>query len=116
MTKITKSTFKSLLRKNEGKLFIKCKSSFDGMTDSVETSRNQAYRPLVKVERDPARPFVSESDNTLGYGIGSGIWLVGDGGDRFKAISEAGFEGYEVYNCCGCFIVAVKAEQTAEAA
>ena len=76
MSKITKATFKSFLRKNEGRLFIKCKSSFDGMTDSVETSRNQAYRPLVKLARDPARPFVSQSDNTLCYGIGSGIWLV----------------------------------------
>ena len=116
MSKITKSTVKSFLRKNEGKLFIKCKSSFNAMTDGVEASRNQAYRPLVKIQRDPARSFVSESDNTLGYGIGSGVWLVGDSRDYFRAISEAGFEGYEVYNSCGCFIVAVKAKQTAEAA
>lgn len=69
--KTTKATFKSFVRKNEGKLFIKCTSSFDGMTDCVEQNHNTAYRPLVKAEVvNPNRPFVSESDSTLGFGVG----------------------------------------------
>ena len=110
------ATIKSFIRKNEGNLFIKRESSFDGNTDGIETNHNAAYRPLVKVARDPARPFVSTTDNTLGYGVGSGVWIVGDSRDYFKPISEDGFEGYEVYNCCGSFVIAVKLEQAKDAA
>ena len=67
MSKITLSTFKSFIRKNEGKLFIKCKSSFDGMTDCVEQNSNATFRPIQKLERKG--PFVRSEhsfDNSLG--------------------------------------------------
>lgn len=106
MKKPTKATFKSFIRKNEGKLLIKCQSSFDGMTDCVEQNHSAAFRPIRKQEQNG--PFISQtiSENTLGY---NGIWLVGGGRDYFKEYSENGLIGYEVYNSCGNFYVAVEA-------
>jgi len=88
MKKITKATFKSFIKKNEGKLFIQCVSSFDGIFDGVE--------------------YVHD---TLGY---NGIWLVGGSRDYFTAFDNGDFTGYEVYNCCGSFIIATQKQQAAE--
>jgi hypothetical protein len=109
MKKITKATVKSFMRKNEGRLFIKCRSSFDGMTDGIEFNPTATYRPLVREPVNPARPFVGDiTGPTLGYGVGSGVWFVGDSRDYFTPINEDGFEGYQVNNSCGSFIVATK--------
>lgn len=104
MTKITKSTFKSFVRKNEGNLFVKKESSFDGMTDCVQTNNNAAFRPATKYE---PRAFTSTeiNQNTLGY---NGIWLVGGGRDYFKAFEDAEFAGFEYYNSCGNGLVAIR--------
>lgn len=104
MKRLSLATFKAFLHKNEGKLFIKCVSSFGGMTDGVEQNRTASYRPLTGIFGHSPRE--GQFDNTLGY---HGIWLVGDIRDYFTPISENGFEGYEAYNCCGSFIVAIKA-------
>lgn len=97
MTKITKATFKSMLKKNEGRLYIKETSRFDGMVDCVMPTGNGEYVPLLK---DPGA-----HENTLGY---RGIWLVGGGRDYFQPIVEGEFKGIRVSNCCGSFTVAVK--------
>jgi hypothetical protein len=95
-TKITKATFKSFVNKNRARLFIRCKSSFDGMTDCVEQVRNPKFRP--------AQPSELASENTLGI---NGVWLVGQSRDYFQEIAENGMKGIHVYNCCGSFDVAV---------
>lgn len=93
MKKITLATLKSFIRRNEGKLFVNVKSSFDGMVDGCEPQHGgfQAQRPA------------SHSKNTLGI---AGVWLVGSSRDYFTAFDNGDFEGIEVSNCCGRFIVA----------
>lgn len=95
MTKITKATLKSFVKKNREQLFVNVKSKFDGMTDGCE-SQNGGFQT--------AQPTNHEA-HTLGV---KGIWLVGSSGNYFKPYSEDGFEGICVSNCCGHFIVAIR--------
>ena len=95
--KITKATFKSFIKKNEGKLFTVRKTRFDGMTDSVENTGSE-ISPAVKTE--------SHVDHTLGL---AAVWLVGGGRDYFSHYEKNGFVGIEFYNSCGSGIVAVQA-------
>ena len=96
MKKITTATLKSFVRKNSDQLFINVKSSFDGQVDGCEPCHG-GFKAAVKSE--------IQEKHTLGF---KGIWLVSGSRDYFKAYSENGFEGIEVSNCCGHFIVAVR--------
>ena len=94
--KITKATFKSFVKKNANALFIKNKSHFDGMQDCVVSTKNSAFVKATTTD--------TFNDATLGI---SGIWLVGSSRDHFSAYSDDdGYQGFEVYNCVGCFVVA----------
>lgn len=118
--KITKTTFKSFIKKNAGKLFVQTKSYFDGMVDGCEyvPSKDRHFVPLEKdsvresdyqygLEQGRTREEVEEhffnNKNTLGY---KGIWLVNGSRDHFNAFDDGEFEGIEVYNCCGSFVIA----------
>ena len=96
MKKITKATFKSFIKKNRPNLYVKVKSSFDGMTDCVE----QVEGGFV-----PAQEAYYVHENNLGI---QGVWLVHGSRDYFREVKENGFTGIEVYNCCGTFVVATK--------
>jgi len=98
MPKITRATFKSFLNKNKENLFIKNKSSFDGMVDCVMPIKGD-FKKLTP------KDFDISQENTLGY---REIWLVGHGDDYFTAYEDDIYKGYEVYNCCGSFILAIK--------
>ena len=98
MKKATVATLKSFIRKNEKSIFINVRSKFDGMTDSVE-DRNAGWLPLTKCDNMGAR------ECTLGF---RGVWLVGCSRDRVRQYSENGFNGFEVYNSCGKWIVATR--------
>lgn len=95
MSKITKATFKSFLRKNEGKLYFKSKSNFDSMSDCVMPTHGYWHKAVK-----------SDAHNEHTCGI-QGVWLVGGGRDYFTEFSQDGYRGIDVYNCCGHFIVAV---------
>ena len=97
MSKITKATFKSFLKKNKGNLYIKETSRFDGMVDCVMQTGDGSYSPMVARE--------NSHENECGY---AGVWLVGGGRDYFEAVSEGPFKGIRVSNCCGSFTVAKK--------
>lgn len=97
MSKITKSTLKSLVRKNAGKLFIKVASRFDGMVDGVRDSENQSFSKCM--------PADGCHEHNLGI---QGAWLVLGSNDWFTAYEDDKFIGIEVYNCCGNFTLAVK--------
>lgn len=100
MAKVTLATIKSFVRKNRDALYIRTLSSFDGMTDCVQPCDNREFR---KAEAAPEHM----TRNTLGV---RGAWFVFDSRDYFTPISENGFIGYHVYNCCGSFDLAVKQE------
>lgn len=97
MAKITKTTIKSFIKKNFDNLYIKKTSHFDGMTDGVENIENPTF---LKVEKDERIP-----ENTLGV---AGAWFVGQSRDYFYDYEDDNFKGYEISNCCGGFILAIK--------
>jgi len=93
----TLATFKSFLRKNEGKLWIDCISDFDPMVDGVRHNPEHTFQPA----RPADRPF---SNN---FGI-AGVWCVFGSRDSFSEFDDGTFHGFHVYNCCGSFDIAVK--------
>ena len=98
MKKITMATLKSFIRKNAGKLFVKNLSHFDSMTDCVEQCHDRQFREAQATDE--------HGDHSLGI---RGVWCVRGSRDWFTAYNEKGFRGIEVYNCCGSFIIAVRA-------
>ena len=99
MSRITLATFKAFIRKNSGNLYLKVRTHFDGMTDCCEPTHDAYFAPV-----EPADHVYS---NNLGL---RGVWLVGHSADYFTPFSEGCFKGYEVYNCCGQFILCSKTE------
>ena len=98
-SKPTMATIKSFIRKNDGKLFINVKSKFDGMIDGVSLDRNSQFSVALKPEPD------RNHENCKGV---QGAWFVGSSRDHLTPFDNGVFMGYEVYNCCGSFILAVK--------
>lgn len=94
--KATVATVKSFVRKNRQSLLVKTTSSFDGTVDGVRQCEDLGFSPAVTADH---------VEHTMGV---QGAWLVGGSRDYIKPFREGGFEGYEVYNCCGNFRVAVK--------
>lgn len=97
MSKITKSTFKSFVRKNREHLLISRPSNFDGMQDCVVS----CDATFVPAEESAC------AENTLGI---KGIWLVNGSRDYFDHYEKDGLVGIRVYNCCGTSIAAVRKE------
>lgn len=95
--RITSATIKSFIEKNRGNLYIKNESHFDGMTDGI------AYNP---------KPFfhkATETDTMSDYTLGvQGAWFVGSSRDHFTPYEDDEFTGFEVYNSCGTFTLAIK--------
>ncbi len=77
-------------------LYIKVCSDFDGMVDCV-VSVKEEFSPVVASER-------CQDHN---YGI-QGAWFVHGSRDYCSTFNNGSFEGYEVSNCCGSFIIAKK--------
>lgn len=96
MNKITRTTIKSFIKKNFDNLYIKTKTSFDGMTDCVEAVQDDFHK------------IIKEDYNEYTLGI-VGAWFVGQSRDYFREYNDGNFKGYEVSNCCGRFILAVAA-------
>lgn len=97
MKKTTLATIKSFIRKNEGKLFIDLQSRFDGMTDCCESVCG-GFEEVETTNRN--------TNNTLGV---AGAWFVKSSCDYFTPYSDGIYSGFEVYNCCGRFVLAIKA-------
>jgi hypothetical protein len=95
--KITKATFKSFLKKNPGKIYVKTRTRFDGMTDGIEDCQDQGW--------SLARAADHTFENNLGI---AGVWLVGGSRNYFREVKEENFTGIDVYNCCGHFMVGVR--------
>lgn len=87
-TAITRTTFKTFLKKNANALLVKRSSQFDGMTDCVETIHDASFCP-------------SDADAAMSGLIGR---------DSFSAFEDNQLVGIRVYNCCGSFTVATQKE------
>lgn len=97
MSKPTRATLKSFIRKNKDNMFVSEKSRFDGMVDCVMPTSNNGFSKAIEAEHF--------HENNIGI---QGVWCVGGGRDYITPYEKDGFKGFDVYNCCGHFIVAVK--------
>lgn len=96
MTKrITLATIKSWMKKNEGRIYVQERSRFDGSIDAV------SYHEAP--EFNLAQPSYNPHKNNFNM---RGVWFVFGGGDCYTPYDDGKFQGYEVYNCCGSFILA----------
>ena len=99
MKKITRTPIKSFIKKNFDDLYISTRPRFNGMIDCVDACADQSFH---KVERDERERF---HDTSLGI---KNAYFVGSSRDYFQPYDLDGFKGYEIYNCVGSFILAVK--------
>lgn len=107
--KITIATVKSFIRKNRVQLLLKVESNFDGMQDMVTQSDDAAFRPAEDrtkwdCEQNAYVPTRQNCKNSLDI---NGVWFT-NGGDFCKVFETDKLRGFEVSNCCGNWIVAVK--------
>lgn len=112
MAKATLATVKSFVRKHrDNGLMVWSKSRFDGLTDGVESTSELGFTPATArtyFDRETGGFVATDATDRNHLGL-NGIWLVGESRDMITPISRDGFVGFEVYNCCGCFEVAIKA-------
>lgn len=95
--KITLATLKSFAKRNSDAIYVKNVSSFDGMTDCVERSRDSNW----------FKTTISDKINYYRTGI-NGIYTVGSSRDYLNLFEDSEYVGIEVYNSCGNSILAVK--------
>lgn len=97
--KTTLATLKSFVRKNKDRLMIKCRGSFDSMTDGIE------FNPFAQFRK--AEPTTDCENHTLGI---RGVWIVGGSRNSIEPYDDGKFSGLKVANCCAYFTVAVQKE------
>ena len=95
--KITRTTLKSFLKKNEGMILSKTTSRFDGMVDCVMPTGQKEFIQ-DKGHYDPTK------ERTLGF---DNVYLVGDSRDYFDLIDDENHKGIRGYNCVGAWQVVV---------
>ena len=94
--RITLATVKAFIRKNRQSLLIQCKSSYDGMCDGVRDVESNGFSPALDAD-------VATSNN---LGI-HGAWFVHGSRNSFSAYDDGSHVGFEVWNCCGEFVLAI---------
>ncbi len=94
--KITLTTVKNFIKRNENNLLINVVISYDGMIDGCEFY-NKGFAK--------AKQTTEFTENTKGI---EGAWFVGSGRDYFRPFNENDFSGIEITNSCGRFILAIK--------
>lgn len=99
MKKTTLATIKKFILKSNN-LYIKNISNFSGMTDSVEYLDKPTFRLATFQTHHSA--WIGR-DNCLGV---QGAWFVFGSRDYFREYDDGEYLGYEIYNCCGKFVLA----------
>ena len=97
--KYTMATLKSFIQREakNGNLYIKTKSTFDGMVDCVMPTKDKLFSKVEGIDMD----------NEHSFGI-AGTWVVRNSRDYISEYADNDFIGYEVSNCCGSFLLAMK--------
>jgi hypothetical protein len=94
--KVRITKLKKFIKDNKNQLYIKDSYHFDGMVDGTV----DGDRTFIKAQE--ANRYM---ENNQGI---AGVWLVGSSRDYITEFENDNFKGYEVYNACGCYTVAVR--------
>lgn len=95
MKKFTKATLKKFIKDNAEKLYIRVDTSFDWMTDWVESTWNKAIKKIDSEKID----FTNDYTFWIEW-----LWLVWWSRDRFEQKENK----VKIWNCCGsCLLVAI---------
>ena len=94
--KITRATIKSFVKKNFNNLYIKNLTEFDGMQDMTVANKNAEFRKAVPTQRD------------FNYTLGVDGAYVLPNRNLFDPFENENYVGYNVWNCCGEFVIAIK--------
>jgi len=86
MKKITKATIKSFLRKNQGKVYCQTLSYFDGQIDGTTYCKESEWKLTDKAD-------AAMIDIMRNY---------------FSPYEDKDYIGYNVYNCCGNYNIAIR--------
>ena len=101
MKKLNKNHFNNFVKKNAENLHMKVYAHFNGMVDMVENVEAPAFSKVVKVQFQEWRDVVLRAANDVSK-------IAFRDGNSFDHYEDAEYQGIEVYNCCGKFVVAVK--------
>jgi hypothetical protein len=97
--KVTIATVKAFIRKNRNALLVRVASSFDGMTDCVEPTSDRNF-----IQAQEAYHKSMKHNMEI-----NGVWFVNGSRNYVSPLFADGYSGFEVYNCCGKWAVAIKA-------
>jgi hypothetical protein len=100
-TRFGRTQLKKFIKENQGNLYHRCLSSYDGMRDGT-VDVVEDIKPIVPV---------LETDHNLGI---TGLYLVCGGGDYFDEYEDDLYKGYKWYNCCGSGLLVVLKSATPE--
>lgn len=104
MKKLNRANFKSFIKKQAPVLYIKQYSQFDGMVDGISYNKNPVFEKVGS--------YVIQSDRDIIIRGENGVFgMVFRDGNSFSAYNDGQFEGIEVYNCCGKFVVGIQLAQ-----
>lgn len=110
--KITLATVKAFIRKNRARLHVLVKSHYNiGNDDCVRPTGDTMPTPARRPERwnrETGETVPGDLEDRRDMGV-IGVSFVNGSRDYFRPCDIPGWTGYEVYNCCGTFVVCVPA-------
>lgn len=101
MKKLNKNHFNNFVKKNAENLYMIVYQDFNGMVDMVEKVDQPEFKKVVKVQFQPCRDVLLRD-------AGDKLKIAFRDGNSFDPYENDEYQGIEVYNCCGKFVVAVK--------
>lgn len=99
--KITLTTFKSFIKKNEKNLFVQTKSKFDGMIDGCNYFKNPPFEPVQWREGTGLNMEFKSNFNI------QSLYIVPGSRNSFSPFENENYIGIDVYNCCGSWRVCI---------
>lgn len=95
--RITVTTVRAFIRKNQGKIFINVKLIFDGMQDGM-AAKNEGFLPATET--------TDNVENTFGI---MNAWFT-SGTNYIVYYDSENYTGFSISNACAHFILAIKKE------
>jgi hypothetical protein len=101
MRKFTIASAKKFIKANQNNLLVKFESTFDGQIDGTSFNRGAQF--------DTATVDFDDRCASNNHGV-IGCWFVGSSRDMLTPFEDNEMIGFNVYNSCGSFSIAIKKE------